>query len=141
MMRRNFCVLLVEDRDADAALIRRLLERQQITTERVSDAQQALAYLHGNPPYADRAQPDLLLVDLGLPGANGHELIRRIRADDRWHSAVIIVLTASEDKADFAEAYRAFANSVLVKPIELADFKQMLADLIGYWAQWNQAPP
>jgi two-component system response regulator len=58
-----------------------------------------------------------------------------------WKSIVVVILTASEDKRDVNEAYRQYANSYIVKPLELESLRKMLSDLIVYWGHWNEPPP
>jgi two-component system, cell cycle response regulator len=66
-------------------------------------------------PASDR--PDLVILDLGLPDMPGKEVLIRLRADPRGRDLPVIVLTASQDRADVVDAFAAGADDVLVKPV------------------------
>jgi two-component system cell cycle response regulator len=64
---------------------------------------------------ADR--PDLVLLDLGLPDMPGKDVLKALRADRRGRDLPVIVLTASQDRADLVQAFAAGADDVLIKPV------------------------
>jgi two-component system, cell cycle response regulator len=64
---------------------------------------------------ADR--PDLVVLDLGLPDMPGRDVLKTLRADPRGRDLPVIVLTASQDRADLVQAFAAGADDVLVKPV------------------------
>lgn len=137
-MERSLHILLVEDDDAHALLVGRVFRKLKISADRVSDAAQAMAYLRDGPSETDRRRPDLILLDLGLPGASGHELLRRLKSDPAWADLVVVILSTSEDPEDINRAYRARANSYLVKPLAFRELEEMLACMTRYWSRWNQ---
>src|SRR6185295_13755723 len=94
-------VLLVEDRGDDVLLVRRAFERGKlpILLFVVADGDEAILYLGGEGKFSDRTQypvPDLVLLDLSLPGKDGFEVLHWIRAQPSLGSLRVIVLTASE---------------------------------------------
>ena len=132
--------LLVEDDDDHAELIQMTLAESRIgnTFDRVSDGEEALAYLRREGAYADKPQPDVVLLDLKLPKVDGHEVLAQIKSDESLRRISVVVLTTSQSEADRAKAYYNHANSYLTKPVDFGRFQQMIKDLKLYWGVWNQ---
>lgn len=138
-------VLLVEDNPNDVELTLRALDRHDLATnvEVARDGVAALDYLLSRGPHAARDvshQPNLVLLDLKLPKVNGHEVIRRMRADERTRSTPIVVLTSSAEDRDVVESYELGANSYVVKPIEFDDFVRAISEVGLYWLVLNEPP-
>jgi hypothetical protein len=134
--------LLVEDDDSHALLVTRNLERARVvnTVDRVSDGAAALAYLRAEDPFQDRVTPDVVLLDLKLPKIDGLEVLDRIKNDERLRTIPVVILTTSDAERDRAQAYNNHVNSYVVKPIDFAQFQNMIKDLGFYWAIWNCRP-
>jgi CheY-like chemotaxis protein len=132
--------LLVEDDDDHAELIQMTLAESRIgnTFDRVSDGEEALAYLRREGAYTDKLRPDVVLLDLKLPKVDGHEVLAQIKSDESLRGIPVVVLTTSHSEADKAKAYYNHANSYLVKPVDFDRFQQMVKDLKLYWGVWNQ---
>jgi CheY-like chemotaxis protein len=134
--------LLVEDNDAHAKLIMLQFKDRadHLTIDRVADGEQALAYLYHEAPYTGQERPDVVLLDLRLPRLDGHEVLRRLKADDDLRGIPVIVLTTSQAERDLDEAYREHANSYLIKPFDFTRFQSMMEDVAHYWGDWNEHP-
>lgn len=132
--------LLIEDDDDHAEIVMRTVSwgRSGNTVHRVSDGDAGLAYLRGNED-AMRKRPDVVLLDLKLPGRDGHEILREIKSDPALRSIPVVMLTTSAAESDRLRAYENFANSYIVKPVSFGRFRQMVADLSLYWGVWS--PP
>ena len=107
-----------------------------------SDGQQAIDYLQGAGKFADREQfplPGLVLLDLKLPYVMGLEVLRWIRQQPRT-PPIVIVLTASAENADIAEAYRLGANAFLVKPSEASKLEDIVKAIKDFWLTHNTLP-
>ncbi len=122
-------ILLVEDLEDDVFMISHALERGCINNPLrvVRDGEEAIAYLKGDGQYADRAEyplPDLVLLDLRLPGKDGFDVLRWIRQQTHFNALRIVVLTASSNVRDVSLAYQLGASSFLVKSV---DFQQLVA--------------
>ena len=129
-------VLLVEDDPADQKLVRRALENQGLTCELhvAQSGEEALEYLEscteGN---TDKPTPDVILLDLNMPGMGGREFLRQIKADDKWCSTPVIILTTSGSETDIEQCYKLQASGYLQKPTAPKDFQQALKKLVKYW--------
>lgn len=137
---RPFHLLLVEDNAAHARLATMAIRGASLpaTVDRVTDGEEALAYLTRQPPHQDRAEVDLILLDLMAPRMDGIELLQRIRARQELQFVPVVILSSSVSDAQAEQAYRCGANSFLVKPLEFEAFQQMMNDVLVYWGRWNQ---
>jgi DNA-binding response OmpR family regulator len=105
-------VLIVEDEPAIVAAVRERLEREGFVVRAAPSGEAALTAL-------DEGEPDLLLIDLGLPGIDGFELLRRVRA--RGLDAPVIILTARGDEIDRVVGLELGADDYVVKPFSLRE--------------------
>ena len=138
-------ILLVEDDPAHAEIVRRNFVNFRIANRlmHVPDGQQALDYLFRQGEFQDpdkSPQPSLILLDLRLPKVDGLEVLKTVKADAGLANIPVIVLTTSSAEADMASAYGNHANSYLVKPVELPEFRKLMDSLSFYWLVWNQEP-
>lgn len=138
-------ILLVEDDPDDVFFLRDAFAKNGMpgAPRVVRDGEEALAYLLGQGPYADRSLhplPALVLLDLKLPRASGHEVLERRRQRPELMRIPVVVLTSSESDDDTERAYAAGANSYLVKPVSSAAQAGMVKTLLEYWLGLNKAP-
>jgi CheY-like chemotaxis protein len=138
-------ILLVEDRDDDIALVRRAFVQAGLKNPIfvVGDGEEAQAYLEGMGRYRGRDEfplPDLILLDLKMPGTDGFQLLEWIREHEAFKALRIVVLTASQDTCEINKAYELGANSFLVKPSEFEDYTSMMRTLGSFWMDLSPAP-
>jgi CheY-like chemotaxis protein len=122
-------ILLVEDNPGDAQLVR-MAFAEALASARVSvvtDGEAALARLREEGP------PDLLLLDLNLPGLTGHEVLQSIRADAALRRLPVVVLSSSDAEADVTRSYELGANSHIVKPGDVDALFALAETLARYW--------
>ena len=139
-------ILLVEDDDGDAELATRAFERAKVTSPlvRVRDGLEALDYLFADGKYAARDVHDLpmfVLLDLNIPKMSGLEVLKAIRADERTSHLPVIILTSSGEERDLMGAYKHFANSYIIKPLDYDQFVAATLQLSLYWTELNEPAP
>jgi CheY-like chemotaxis protein len=138
-------ILLIEDREDDILLIKKSFAAAGITNPifSVRDGEQAVKYLSSEGPYANHDEyplPDLVLLDLKMPGMDGFEVLQWIRQQPHLRHLRVIVLTSSEEHRDINRAYELGANSFLIKPQEFERFQEVSELLQNYWLFKDKAP-
>lgn len=137
-------ILLVEDNPKDEALTLRALRKANIGNRVVvaHDGVEAVEYLLGTADDGSRNElPQLILLDLKLPKIDGHEVLRRIRSDERTRLLPVVILTTSVEDKDRLQGYRLGANSYVRKPVDFIEFAQAVVQLGLYWLVLNEEPP
>lgn len=136
-------ILLVEDNPGDVLLIRKGLERAGFANplDVANDGEEALARLRQRPPFEDAALPDLVLLDINLPKLDGHEVLRRIKEDERLRRLPVIMLTSSEADTDVVRAYDEHANAYLTKGFDLDELGETIRGLSHFWLALVTLPP
>jgi len=124
-------LLLVEDNPADATLLRSCLadSRCDFRVSVVGDGDGALAFLRRDGAFADRTLPDMILLDLNLPGRDGREILAEIREHPEWNAIPIVVLTSSQSPSDVRMSYARGADRYLTKPIDLGGYDAIVVAL------------
>ncbi|MGZ6238095.1 MAG: response regulator, partial [Syntrophales bacterium] len=82
----------------------------------------------------------LILLDMSLPKIDGHEVLHRIRSDERTKNIPVVVLADSPDEIQRKKHYNLGANSYIEKPVEVPKFIKALGEVGFYWAVLNKAP-
>jgi CheY-like chemotaxis protein len=104
-------ILIVDDNPANLKLARVLLSSEGFDVRTAADAEEALELL-------DSFHPRLILMDLQLPGMDGLELTRRLKADPERRDIVVVALTAYAMKGDEEKARAAGCDGYIAKPID-----------------------
>ncbi|HYF63093.1 MAG TPA: response regulator [Herpetosiphonaceae bacterium] len=138
-------ILLVEDNRMDVELtLDAFQEARLLNTIYVTPTgQEALDYLFGRGKYADRATyplPNLILLDLKLPGIDGFEVLRQIKSTPLLKRLPVIILTSSKEEGDLTLTYDIGANSYIVKPVSFEGFLGVVRQIEGYWISLNVSP-
>jgi len=145
-MNRPAHILLVEDNRLDIELTLDAFREVRLgnTIHVARNGQEALDYIFGEGEYANREaypMPDLILLDLKLPGIDGHEVLRRIKETPVLKRLPVVILTSSEEEADRVLSYESGANSYLTKPVSFEGFLKVVDKLGEYWLTLNVGPP
>lgn len=138
-------ILLVEDNPQDEFLIRRSLTalHPDNRVDVVRDGQQALDYLFREGEFVglrDEALPVAVLLDIDLPEVGGHEVLARLRIDQRTQCLPVVILTSSDAEKDCLKSYAHGANGFVRKPLELVDLVEAVKRLGVYWLDINESP-
>jgi CheY-like chemotaxis protein len=137
-------VLLIDDDAGDVQLIREAFEehnlRNRLTV--VTDGADALAYLRREPPaYADAVRPDLVLLDLNLPGVDGRTVLAEIKEDPELRQIPVVVLTTSQAHEDVATSYQLHANAYVTKPVDFDRFIAVVRQIDEFFVSVVKLPP
>lgn len=129
---RSINILLVEDDDGDALIIGRQLSQAdaRVDVVRAFDGGDALAMLDQGT-----VRPALILLDLNMPGVDGHETLKRVRESAMHSNTPVVVLTTSRSPADIERAYSRRANAYVQKPSSLAALNEVIDSLRRFWTE------
>jgi CheY-like chemotaxis protein len=117
-------ILIVEDYDDVRRMLKVLLEFEEFQVVEAATGSEALEAIKKQPP-------DVILMDLALPGVDGFETIRRIRATDGFQNTPIIVLTAYTAPSTYETALSAGSNYFMAKPIDFDELAALLKDIMS----------
>lgn len=140
---RTYHILLVEDDLGDAGLVRIALRRGQfsVTLHHVKNGGEALGFLRRiGRDYLQAPRPDLILLDLNLPGRSGHEILQELKGDNSLRGIPVVVLSTSEAERDIVKAYQLGANSFMSKPMDVEEFTSAIHGVQDYWFRLVRLP-
>lgn len=134
-------ILLVEDNPDDVELIERALRQNHIANRMVvcHDGVEALDYFFGEGG-AERPLPQVVLLDLKLPRLDGHEVLMRLRMEERTKLLPVVILTTSDEQRDVIQSYENGASSYVRKPVSFDEFLAAARTLGIYWLVLNRPP-
>ncbi len=134
-------ILIVEDSDEDfQAFLRAIrdlpeLEKLPHPLLRFENGDEVLDYLFKTGEYEDfqGLLPAIMLLDLNLPGTDGREIIKQVKATPDLMRLPIVVLTTSKSPYDIRDCYGYGANSYMLKPMGVAALRAQMQTLLDYW--------
>ena len=116
-------ILVVEDNDDNRQLVLKILGRRGYEVVGVVDGNEALARLN-------TVNPDLILMDINLPGMDGYEVTRRIRQQEKFATLPIVALTAHAMVGDEEKSLEAGCDAYISKPINVRTFPETIAAIL-----------
>jgi len=136
-------ILLVEDSLSDIELTKMGLREGKIANNLnvVRDGEAAMAFLRREGDYAGVPRPDLVLLDLNLPGKDGREVLAEIKTDPQLRQIPVVILTTSQAEEDIVRAYGLHANAYMTKPVGFEGFVAVVRGMTDYWFTLVKLPP
>jgi CheY-like chemotaxis protein len=145
----HYCLLVIEDSDEDFEALSRCIDQVNtfpLTVHRCTNGEDALDFLHGTGQYSEAAaaaaaaglvpkynQPDLILLDLNLPGTDGREVLVIIKQHKTFKAIPVVVLSTSLNPKDIEACYQYGANSYMLKPMNFNHLKDLIQAILNYW--------
>lgn len=132
---RSIEILLVEDNPADIRLTQEAFKEGKLSNRLsiVSDGEQALAYLNRKSPFEHAKRPDLILLDLNLPGKSGREVLADIKNNPKLRQIPVIMLTTSSAEEDIFKSYDLQVNCYITKPVDMERFITVIKAIDSFW--------
>lgn len=124
-------ILVVDDEPDNFDVIETLLSAQDYQLHYAASGQSAIASL-------DTFEPDLILLDVMMPGMDGIEVCQRIKAMPKWESVPIIVVTALTTKKDLAQCLTAGADDFISKPVNSLELTARVRSMLRIRQQYQQ---
>ncbi len=128
-------ILLVEDNEGDIELTREAFEEAKFRNNlHVShDGDSAMDYLFKRNGHENSPTPDIVLLDLNLPGTDGREILAEIKKNPMLRRIPTVILTSSSADKDILETYDLHANCYIVKPVDAAKFIHIVQQVENFW--------
>jgi len=137
-------ILLVEDDMRDVELTLAALEEHHLANQVavVNNGAEALDYLYRRGKFKLRAggDPVVVLLDAKMPKVSGLEVLKTMKADERFKAIPVVALTSSRETPDLVEFYQNGVNAYVVKPVDFAEFMKAVKRLGVFWAVVNEPP-
>lgn len=132
----SFKVLYIDDAVEDRTLLTEILAQiaPDIELAVAENGEAGLAYLTNNP------KPNLVLLDLNMPGMDGFEVLRIIKNDDGLKSLPVIVFSVTTASLHINQAFEIGANAVINKPLTLEEYKSVFVDTFRFWREITRLP-
>lgn len=136
-------VLIVDDDPEDIRLTLEALKETKLRNRfnSVGGGEEAQKYLLRQGAHADAPRPDLILLDLNMPGMDGREFLRWIKQQPGLKHIPVVILTTSSADADIARSYELNAACYITKPVDLDEFMKVVRSIEDFWLSVVKLPP
>ncbi|MBE1161448.1 response regulator [Dyella acidiphila] len=137
-------ILLVEDSPVDAEMTVDALRQANLANPvaHVEDGEECMDWLYARGAFAGRpvADPAVVLLDIKMPRMTGLDVLRQMRADERFRRTPVVILSSSREESDLARSWDLGVNAYVIKPVDVAQFFRAVQTLGQFWGVLNQAP-
>lgn len=135
-------LLLCEDNPGDIYLIEDSFAKSKTKyiINKLTDGADVMGYLRQENQYRYATRPDIVILDLNLPGKHGFEILEEIKADSLLRTIPIVVLTSSKAKQDVLTSYQLQASCYIVKPSDLKTFLAAIRQIENFWLSLVELP-
>lgn len=132
-------ILLVEDNIADARLLIESLKTLNIPNKitHLTTGEQAISYIK---EIEKTTKPDIVILDLNLPGIDGREVLIHIKNNDKTKHIPTIIFSTSQSEKDIDASYANYANCFITKPLEYKDFEKVVKEIESFWFNTASIP-
>lgn len=131
--------MIVEDSDEDFETLSRIIDQVSsfsIVIQRCLDGDDALDFLNQEGDYSsisDGLNPELILLDLNLPGTDGREVLAIIKKSQHLRTIPVVVMSTSANPQDIETSYQLGVNSYMLKPMNITELSHSVKILLEYW--------
>jgi CheY-like chemotaxis protein len=139
---RRLILLIVDDDPADVLLIQEALDAagHSCLVHTAGDGDEAVAFLRRTGLHAGAPRPDIVLLDLTMPGMDGRQVLIEIKTDKLLRAIPVLVFTGSPSPDDLETSYAGHANAYIRKPSNLDDFKTVVRVIENFFARVASLP-
>ena len=132
---RQIEVLLVEDNSGDVRLMQEALKDSKVRNHLhvVNDGEDAMLFLRRQGKYSGAPEPDLVLLDLNLPGKDGREVLAEVKQDPLLKHIPVVIVTTSSAEEDILKSYGLHANCYITKPVNFDQFIKVVHSIEDFW--------
>lgn len=141
----EYCWLVVEDSPEDYEVLQRALKKADLPVNlvRCADGESALTMLENfqdTPHGCNTRLPELILLDLNLPGTDGFEVLEKVHNHEDFKVIPVVILSTSSNPTDVEKCYKLGASSYISKPQDMNKYIEMAEALKTYWIEHVHLP-
>ncbi|MEL6910531.1 MAG: response regulator [Cyanobacteria bacterium J06629_2] len=135
-------LLLCEDNPGDVYLIEKSFadSKTNYDIDNLLNGDRVLPYLRQENQYQSVPRPDLIILDLNLPGKHGFEILEEIKADNVLRTIPVVILSSSRSRQDILKGYELQASCYIVKPADLQAFLAAIEQIERFWLSLVELP-
>lgn len=128
-------IVLIEDNPADVQLLQKAFERSPVACRlrSLADGPSGLDHVRRSVEMGDDIPPDLVLLDLNLPGMGGLDVLAELKGSPGTRHLPVVVISTSSDPEDVVDSYRLGAAAFVRKPFRFEGYRRMAASLARFW--------
>ena len=134
--------MLVDDNPGDIDLTSDVLGKSKwrLHVSAANDGEEAISFLRRRGKYEKAPCPDLIVLDLNLPGKDGRSVLAEVKSDPGLATIPVVIFTTSQASSDITRSYELGANCYLRKPGNLADFEAIVQSMADFWLGFASLP-
>jgi DNA-binding response OmpR family regulator len=138
----SFAILMIDDDEEDFALVKEALASMGLKVDLywAEDGDEAMNFLFRRGEYANAQTPNLILLDLNMPGKDGFEVLRDLKAHQDLRKIPVVILTSSVDEKHVSRGYNIGASSFMLKPLSFDEMAKAMQSLCEYWFALVELP-
>jgi CheY-like chemotaxis protein len=106
----------------------------------IENGELAVHYLSSIRANYDLPKPDIILLDMNMPGMNGYEVLKRLKSDAVLKVIPVIMFTSSQLEKDIVNCYREQANAYVVKPVGFEEYDKAIENIFVHWFETASLP-
>ena len=131
-------ILLVEDNEGDIILTTEAFKDMKLENQIsvVRDGEEALRFLKKQEEHVNAPTPQLVLMDINLPGMDGKQLLDIIKKDEALKEIPVVMLTCSDTDADISECYDKHVNWYITKPIDYDKYTKVMHEIEAFYVSF-----
>ncbi len=131
-------ILLVEDNEGDIILTTEAFKDMKLENKIsvVRDGEEALRFLKKQGEHTEASRPQLVLMDINLPGMDGKQLLDIIKKDEELKEIPVVMLTCSDTDADISDCYDKHVNWYITKPIDYDKYTKVMHEIEAFYVSF-----
>ncbi|MBD1843860.1 response regulator [Cyanobacteria bacterium FACHB-63] len=126
-------ILVLEENPEHTLLIQSAFQQDAFQVEVIADGTSAINFLQRRGEYSEAPRPDLILLDLNLPGKPGQEILTEIKSDPKLRRIPVVILTSSDQEEDVFQSYALQGNSYVIKASDCDRLSQIVQRIKDFW--------
>jgi CheY-like chemotaxis protein len=126
---------MIDDSVAEANLVKEALKegRHEVEFNHINKSKAAMPYFNSLSTLPKSAKPDLIFLDLHMPGITGLEILGMMKSDDELKALPVIMFSTSKDSEEIRECYSGKANAFVTKPHEFEGYMNLMDNICDFW--------